>query len=874
MKYLSNRSKYLQSAKYKVINETVAGAGPFANDIAWGDSLLGRMLHSFARKAQIGIDLVRMDSVIKRLQTQFDYLLDTSKMNGAEIDEVTKNELDILRISILLGKLIETIKNPEEEGKNHLDETIKTTEKTIYEIKVLVLETNKTEPDRKEVLVKLNDFLTEIKGIDTKEVKKEETKEEISTEKTPYHLYMANIKSITDILNSYKNIQSKGAENVKSEEDKKKEIDLIYKKKIEQWKTNQKSMRTDKTGSNINPGEGTRNRIRREAEAELRQESIIFENVNASPVKIAVKSLYTFMMSDKENLVELQGLLSSYNKMSDDNKSNLSMGKFASIKRLYDYIKKGSISENLDNLLSNSDKLGNKIKELYNISKSGDFSSIQDEGLKNALTSFNKTMIDILSHKPEPKKEESKEVTKESKLLRYKGFKKLYESDEESTEPKEDVSESEDRYDLSYPWNKFFSEKYLRKWTVTEELKDKVNQKLEKIEREGNRYIIKGIDPILEIVKIFNRSYKLHTSQTIPGGRTGGKVSNRKMREYEYIGKGGGPSTNDTGSGFKAGMGPYRNIKIFSKWEDAVLDIIKDSKYQVLFNEDTIIQVGDADARLNVDYTTNRNKNSIEKGVDDEGNITKTLVNKKEKRGRVEGGGKVLLKFINDMLDGDNLYKGEGGGAQKKFINQYFKIDVKTEELGFTEDELDTNATNAGNTKEEEIVEFKKVKEVIKRDGCIFNINESYFMIVTGSDNDFVYVKYSKTFGNIKYYIKGEKVKGMKGDLPTLDDNKSTIYYARINKDHFKEIGESQVLKLGNDLKLKSINLTEYTNSSIDSKSEEIDMGNVDSLYIMVRKNGEKKGKQYFLPTSASQDSRSGDKPRSDYKNLRDKLKE
>lgn len=862
MKYLSNRTEYL-TAKYKVINENVAGAGPFANDIAWGDSLLGRMLHSFARKARIGVNLVRMDSVIKRLQTQFDYLLDVSKVDGADIDEVTKHEIDMLRISILLGTLIKAIKDPESEGKDHLDEIIKTTKEIIREITRVELQTNKSEVDREEVLVKLKDFLTELESIGTgNEINKEVKSETKESNKVPYNLYMANIKSISDLLNSYKNIKSKGAENVKSKEELQREIDLSYKKKIEEWKSSQKAMRTNNTGSNINPGEGTRNRIRREVEAELAQESFIFENTNTNGILNATKSLYSYMMSSPENLTELVGFVSSY-----ENKNKVSSGNFASIKRLYDYIRKTSISENLDSLLSNSDKLGNKIKELYNVSKSGDFTSIQDEGLKNSLTSFNQTLSAILTHKSEVKEVQN---NNESRLLKYKSFRKVFESEEEITQDTNTKEEDEYRYDLSIPWNKYFSEKYLRKWAVTEELQKKVNQKLEKIEREGNRYVIKGIDPILEIVKIFNRSYKLHTSQTIPGSRKAGKVSNRKMGEYEYIGKGSGPNANDEGSGFKAGMGPYRNIKIFTKWEDAVLDILKDSKYQVLFNEDTIIEVGDADSRMNVDYSTNRNKNSIEKGVDNDGDITKTLVNKKEKRGRIEGGGKVLLKFINDMLDGDTLYRGEsGGGAQKKFINTYFKVDVKTEELGFTEDELDINAKSANDTKDETIVEFKGVKEVINKDGCIFNINDSYHMIITGSDNDFVYVKYSKTFGNIKKYIRGEKVRGMKGDLSTLDDNKTTIYYARINKDHFREIGDKKVLKLGDDLKLKSIDLSSYNEDSIRSKSEEVEIGNIDSLYVL----REKSGKQYFLPTSASQDSGSGDKPRKSYGALKDKLK-
>ena len=126
---------------------------------------------------------------------------------------------------------------------------------------------------------------------------------------------------------------------------------------------------------------------------------------------------------------------------------------------------------------------------------------------------------------------------------------------------------------------------------------------------------------------------------------------------------------------------------------------------------------------------------------------------------------------------------------------------------------------------------------------------------------------------NIKNYIKGEKVKGMKGDLTSLDGDKSTIYYGRINEDHFREVKGNKVMKLGDDLKMKAINLSEYIKSLTNSVSEEVEIGNIDNLYVLKIKDGENKGKQYFLPTSASQDSKSGDKGRSEYNNLRNKLK-
>ena len=65
MKYLSNRDEFLKRSINKIneyksledkdlvkINEDVENSGPFANDIPWGDSLLGRLINSTIRKAK------------------------------------------------------------------------------------------------------------------------------------------------------------------------------------------------------------------------------------------------------------------------------------------------------------------------------------------------------------------------------------------------------------------------------------------------------------------------------------------------------------------------------------------------------------------------------------------------------------------------------------------------------------------------------------------------------------------------------------------------------------------------------------------------------------------------------------------------------
>ena len=98
MKYLSNRDEFLKRSinkidEYKslegkdleVINE--GDSGPFANDIPWNDSLLGRLINSTIRKAKIGANLVRIKAVNRRLKDAFDDLLGQSAVSGLSNEE-------------------------------------------------------------------------------------------------------------------------------------------------------------------------------------------------------------------------------------------------------------------------------------------------------------------------------------------------------------------------------------------------------------------------------------------------------------------------------------------------------------------------------------------------------------------------------------------------------------------------------------------------------------------------------------------------------------------------------------------------------------------------------------------------------------------
>jgi len=151
-------------------------------------------------------------------------------------------------------------------------------------------------------------------------------------------------------------------------------------------------------------------------------------------------------------------------------------------------------------------------------------------------------------------------------------------------------------------------------------------------ETPGGELLFTTSDPIIEIVRLFHRANRIHTPGVIPSGRTGGKVSNSVFREYEDLGAGGGTPE-------APGRGPYRNIELYDSWFNAVQDILSDTKYRPIFSEKTVFQF----------------KNEETGGEGD----------------KIEKGGKILLRFINNLLSDSKMYNG---GAINTFIEEYFKL--------------------------------------------------------------------------------------------------------------------------------------------------------------------------------------------------------
>ena len=312
--------------------------------------------------------------------------------------------------------------------------------------------------------------------------------------------------------------------------------------------------------------------------------------------------------------------------------------------------KKATLNAPADSLFVESiDTIKDKNKKIIVAEKIARFTmrAIQFGGqnLYAGLGDLGKPLQQFVDSMKELKKinpEELKEVVKkqESKLLKYDSYLTLIreaEGDDAQVKGDEAQAQGENKEDKSTEISKEIKEYFdenldFDAFLLSEEEVKEVEEKVEDAsKKQGKSIVINGMNPIVEIVRLFNRAYKLHTTDAIPGARTDGAVDRLTYNEYTKFGSSSGnPSATE--------HGPYRHKKTFNIWEDAVFDILADTRFSPVFAKETVLDDGGGNVR--------------------------------------EGAGVALRQFMLDLLDGDELYKssdrGDGGGAQKRAIEKYF----------------------------------------------------------------------------------------------------------------------------------------------------------------------------------------------------------
>lgn len=841
-KRLDEKSEFLRDSKlsgntlYQELikeNEYASnhGSGPMANDIGWHDSLVGRFINHLIRKAKVAANLMRIKPLIRRLEGEFDRIAAEGVVY--KMDEEQKKLYIKTILYSFFYELKEAVRNGEEVGVI----------KRLTENAITNLETLKDEEldDRtKELMLKelqlflefLNQF-TDEEGQGSQEDDEDDEENQSSSEEgilttsdseklsSSYPIMIKNLQALKLIVANYKKVQIGGTNpNVSQNMNKTKKyitkegdtiesiqkntsinkknlksIDILNKNQkvlqnaLAKFKTPEEKIKAPLTKGlalileglfifeAIGEGGGKdRNNVKggedhlTQAYTKLKKDIEVLESAKEKGVGIDFNFLEALLTNTKntESKTLIKSLYNDINKYLVGDRKATIQEKDPLYKESYEYLMpKTAKNPNGGKIQVVAEKIARFTKRALQFDGENLYGGLGD--LKEPLLNFVETMKQLMkvpiisgeTKKEEPKKEDSNEKSlfKYDKFISY--IKEADEDETSASDPRSSMSRSEKIRD-------WFDKKCLtvKEFTMEKTEFEKVKANFEKIEKDKNGFIIDGYDPIIEILKLFNRAYKLYMTKHITKRSTGPGVST----DSEYTSFGDGEK------------GPYRNNKIFDTWENAVLDIMKDRKYQFIFDKKTKLRVGD-ELRPN--------------------------------------GGANLRKFMTDMMDGDNLYKSKAGyseggqGTQAKLLDKYFgdadeksKIELEKNGGAFEPGEAAESAKLAEEAKKGAITITptkweNAVSDADPNQKASIVIPESFFIIKGKLDGEevkrvffiqkvegaYTYMQYSKSFGVFKGYL--DRIDGKKnfeaGEL-NISTNKYDVYYTKIKTNDFSKI--------------------------------------------------------------------------------------
>ena len=210
------------------------------------------------------------------------------------------------------------------------------------------------------------------------------------------------------------------------------------------------------------------------------------------------------------------------------------------------------------------------------------------------------------------------------------------------------AQEEDDESDALYKvWYTVFEKEEEKEWFVEEEeVKQPMGPEKGKIVvRVGPESASDPkMDPIIRIVNIFGRAYRLYATPVIPSGRPEGRVSQRTFREYEYIGSGDSPNIGKgSPDSMLPGYGPWAAKRVYNKWQDGVMELLEDKWMRRVL--------------ANVQYVS----------------AAETETEMQQKKQKPErSSGITLLRFMTDLL---NL-EGNFEKARKTLMLKYFNADL------------------------------------------------------------------------------------------------------------------------------------------------------------------------------------------------------
>lgn len=789
MKRLLTREQYLDSIRTRNYSKFtgISTNEAFSNDVNWGDSWVGRLINSIRRKAKVAINLKRIDSLVKRLRSLFDEILESGKIS------VDSSTISFLTTLVYFDELADKINNEEKVNLiiSHIDVMISQIKSYNLENRELFIKK----------LTKFRDFLSEMPVEDEKESDIESDGEEqievsslfenlellkellvlFQTQKpsqgTEGEIGKGSGYEEKELVNPdiavYQNDKGEVRPGIISKDQKvspgqvkleipKFEAFAVSKKKIKNvvpfvkkgdkisFTQNGKKVsgeiimiaaNSDKISVKTTDGKTISVNMRN---TDFIKESMILEQVDvkADSLMSKLKNAVSILVSSKDKglSIDIKWIDQILSMKDDDQVQKMVVGLYKTIQAYIIGDKKGTLNPDRKPLIESFiDEYKLDMKNGYGVGKtqvaaeklarfyffclkftgdpmkltSGDVGGYKLLGnigsklkeLNNSTTSILKVKIggsenkgEISDFKPGDKvsydsqkfgkqtkevirveddvvilkgkdgeiKKNKSELNKVTELNRYSEFGRL--------------NEAVDYGSIADKFDELFDDKMRDSFNINEETKEK----LEKLIKAGDSIVLTNSDPIMEIVRLFNRAWRLHTPGRIPSGRIGGKVSMSVFQEYENLGDGGG-SPDDPGNG------PYRNIELYEKWQEAVLSILGDTKYRTtIFSDDAKFVFVSGEKLVSVQ--------TIGREVDT--SKSRPL-------------GKILLRFINRLLADTQMYKKDG--AMTKFIDEYFGIsgdDVENLSYGKFND-VEKNREIAGGIKTP-VLKFGKISDDLK----------------------------------------------------------------------------------------------------------------------------------------------------------------
>lgn len=215
----------------------------------------------------------------------------------------------------------------------------------------------------------------------------------------------------------------------------------------------------------------------------------------------------------------------------------------------------------------------------------------------------------------------------------------------------------------------------------------------------------KNPDPIIAIIRVFSRAHDLYYTDYIPSGRTGGKVSNKTMREYTPLGKNGGGTPDEP-------KGPFAVKSILSKWTDGIMQILEDQKYRKILANIKFVVAGAEDTF---------NKESVVLKLSD----FRLILEDENKDADATGEGKksqgqILFDFINSMLDKETI--ADFDTQKRKLLRKYFGQSVPEEKIESTASTRTVNRPIGKDDKEAKTLIWKKCEDTKFKTGSFYAI--------------------------------------------------------------------------------------------------------------------------------------------------------